>query len=344
MNTKATMNIKETMNTKKTKKTKKTMDTILRTALALTISLVTTTVTAQSWPAKPIRVIVPNAPGASPDLVTRLATERLSRLLNTPFVVENNTAGSGVVAAQSVSRAAPDGYSWLVGTITSLAINPNLMQSLPYRPEDFVGAAMIYDTGSQVVAVHPDVPAKTLAEFFALAKAQPGKLSYAADRGLASILGEWMHKTAGVQIALIPYKVPSQSLSDTAGGRLQEIIISIPLIDNLRKAGKLRVLAVSSAKRFPLLPEVPTVGETLPGFVASGWSALVAPAGTPPEILIRLNRATDQVVREAEYQQRLLAFGLTVEGAGTLEWIGAWIKSEREKWGKIIRDTGIKPE
>ena len=317
---------------------------MVHTNIALLALLAVSMTHAQSWPAKPVRVTVPNAPGATPDLVTRLATERLARLLNTSFVVENNTSGAGVVAAQSVARASPDGYSLLVGTITSLAINPNMMQSLPYRPEDFVGAAMVYDTGSQVVAVHPDVPAKTLPELFALARSQPGKLSYAADRGLASILGEWMHRTAGVEITLIPYKVPSQSLSDTAGGRIQEIIISIPLIDNLRKAGKLRVLAVSSAKRFPLLPEVPTVGETLPGFVASGWSALVAPVGTPAEILQRINRATDQVVRDAEYKQRLLTFGLTVEGAGSIDSIAAFIKTERDKWGKIIRETGIKPE
>jgi tripartite-type tricarboxylate transporter receptor subunit TctC len=299
---------------------------------------------AQGWPARPVRVIVPNAPGAVPDLVTRLATDRLGKVLGASFVVENNTAGAGIVAAQTVAKAAPDGYTLGVGTITSLATNPNMFQSLPYRPEDFVGAAMVYEVGSQVVAVHPDVPAKSLPELFALAKAQPGKLAYAADRGLASIVGEWMHRTAGVQITLIPYKVPSQSLTDTAGGRTQMIIISIPAIENLRRAGKLRVLAVSSAKRFPLLPDVPTIAETLPGFSAGGWSALVAPAGTPQEMLLRINRATDQVVRDAEYQQRLLAFGLTIENAGTLESIAEFFRAEREKWGRVIREVGIKPE
>ncbi len=299
---------------------------------------------AQTWPAKPVRVIVPNAPGAVPDLVTRLAAERLARLLGTSVVVENNTAGAGVVAAQSVARAVPDGYTWLVGTITSLAVNPHMMGTLPYKPEDFVGAAMIYDVGSQVLAVHPEVHARNLAEFLTLAKSDPGKLAYAADRGLASIVGEWMFRSAGVRVNLIPYKVPSQSLTDTAAGRTQAIIISIPAIENLRRAGKLRVLAVSSSKRFPLLPDVQTIGETLPGFSAGGWSALVAPVGVAPEILQRLNRATDQVVRDPEYVQRMLTFGLTIDGAGTPESIAAFFKSEYEKWGKVIREVGIKPE
>ncbi len=317
---------------------------MLRILFLLLAALAAASAIAQSWPARPVRVIVPNAPGAVPDLVTRLATDRLARALGVSFVVENNTAGAGVVAAQAVARAAPDGYTLLVGTITSFAINPHMMPSLPYRPEDFAGAAMIYEVGSQVVAVHPEVPAKNLAELFALARQQPGKLSYAADRGLASIVGEWMHHSAGVQITLIPYKVASQSLSDAAGGRVQAIIVSIPLVENLRKSGKLRVLAVSSARRFPLLPEVPTIGETLPGFSAGGWSALVAPAATPPEILHRINRAADQAVRDPEYVQRILSFGLTVDGAGTLESIAGFIRSERDKWGKVIREVGIKPE
>jgi len=120
--------------------------------------------------------------------------------------------------------------------------------------------------------------------------------------------------------------------------------VSIPLVENLRKSGKLRVLAVSSARRFPLLPEVPTIGETLPGFSAGGWSALVAPAATPPEILHRINRAADQAVRDPEYVQRILSFGLTVDGAGTLESIAGFIRSERDKWGKVIREVGIKPQ
>jgi tripartite-type tricarboxylate transporter receptor subunit TctC len=300
---------------------------------------------AQSWPAKPVKVIVPNAPGTTPDVVTRLAADRLAKALGTSFVIENNTAGAGLVAAQTAARAAPDGYTLFVGTITSFAINPHMFKSLPYRPDhDFVGVALIYDGSAQVVAVHPDVPAKNLGELFALAKSQPGKLAYAADRGLASIVGEWMKKRAGADITLIPYKVPSHSLSDTASGRTQMIVISIPLIDSMMKAGKLRVLAVTSPKRFPGLPDVPTIGETLPGVYASGWSALVAPAGTPGEVLQRVNRATEQAVRDPEYKQRLLGFGLTADSAGTLDSIAELFRSERERWGKIIREVGVKPE
>jgi len=299
---------------------------------------------AQPWPAKTVRIMVPNAPGSGPDLLARLASDRLARLLAMSFVVENNTAGAGIVAARNAAKSAPDGYTLLIGTVTSLAINPFVFAELPYRPErDFAGAAMVYDTSSQVVAVHPEVPAANLAELIALAKSQPGKLAYAADRGLASIVGEWMFRTAGAPITLIPYKSPAQSLTDTSAGRTQAIIISLAAIDNLRRAGKLRVLAVISVKRFPGLPDLPAVAETLPGFNGNGWSTLVA-AGTPVEILRRINQATDQVVREREYTQRLLALGYTIDGAGTLESIAEFHRSEREKWGRVIRELGIKPE
>jgi tripartite-type tricarboxylate transporter receptor subunit TctC len=300
---------------------------------------------AQAWPAKPVKIIVPNAPGTLPDVVMRLFTDRLSRGLGTSVVIDNNTAGAGLVAAQAAARSAPDGYTFFVATVTSFAINPNLFTSLPYDPErDFAPAAMIYDAGSQVIAIHPDVPAKNLAELIALAKAQPGKLSYAADRGLASIVGEWLNKVAGTRIQLIPYKSPSQSLSDTAAGRTQMVIISVAAVEALRKSGKLRVLAVVSAKRFPALSDVPTVSETLPGFHAAGWSALVAPAGTPADILQRVNREMDLIAREPAVVQRLLEFGLTSNGAGTLRSIAEFMRSERERWGVIIREVGIKPE
>ena len=318
---------------------------MIRLVGALLYGLVLGTATAQVWPSKPIKIVVPNAPGSTPDVVTRLAADRLARLLGASFVIENNTAGAGLVAAQNAARAAPDGYTWFVGTITSFAINPSLFKSLPYRPnEDFVGAALVYDGSAQVVAVHPELPAKTLGELLALAKAKPGTLAYAADRGLASILGEWMKKTAGVQMTLIPYKVPSQSLSDTASGRTQMIVVSIPLIESLMKSGRLRVIAVSSPARFPGLPDVPTIAETLPGVHASGWSALVSAAGTPMEILVRVNRATERVVKDPDYTQRLLGFGLTAESAGTVESVAELFRTERERWGKIIREVGITPE
>lgn len=307
--------------------------------------LAATSAAAQTWPAKPVKVLVPNAPGTTPDIVTRLATDRLGKLLGASFVIENNTAGAGLVAAQTASRAPADGYTLFVGTITSFGVNPNLFKSLPYRPEkDFVGAAFIYDGSAQVVAVHPDVPAKNLGELIAMAKAQPGKFAYAADRGLASIVGEWMKRTAGADITLIPYKTPSHSLSDTAAGRTQMIIISVGLIDSMLKSGKLRVLAVSSPKRYPGMPNVPTISETVPGVHASGWSALVAPAGTPRDILQKINTGMAQIVKEPEYGQKLLGFGLTAESAGTLDSISEHFRNERERWARIIQAAGIKPE
>ena len=300
---------------------------------------------AQTWPAKPVKFIVPNAAGSVPDVIARMLGDRLSLALGRQFVVENNTAGAGLVAAQVAGRSAPDGYTFFLGTIVSLATNQYMFKSLPYDPErDFTPVAMLYDSGAFAIAVHPDVAAGSLSELIALAKAQPGKLSYAADRGLASIVGEWLNKVVGTQIVLVPYKAVAQSLQDTVAGRTQMIIISTAAVDSLRRAGKLRVLAVSSINRFPGLKDIPTISETVPGFHAAGWSSLVAPTGTPAEILQRLNRETDRFLKEPEVIERLLGFGLTTSGAGTPQSVAEFVRNERERWGRIMKEVGVQPE
>ncbi|MDO8598376.1 MAG: tripartite tricarboxylate transporter substrate-binding protein, partial [Sulfuricaulis sp.] len=190
-----------------------------------------------------------------------------------------------------------------------------------------------------------DIPARNLAELIALAKSQPGKLSYATDTtGYIPIVGQWFNKLAGTDIVAIPYKNVSLMLQDTVAGRTQVLITSIAAMESHRRVGKLRVLGVTSPNRFPGFADVPTVAETLPGFRAGGFGILVAPTGTPADIIRTLNAAVDPLVKEPEFVQRLLSFGYTASDAGTPQSLAEFIRAEGELWDRIIKDVGIQPE
>jgi tripartite-type tricarboxylate transporter receptor subunit TctC len=226
------------------------------------------------------------------------------------------------------------------------ATDRRLFKSVPYDADrDFVPVAMIYERGGMAIAVHPDVPARNLAELIALAKAQPGKLSYATDTtGYIPIVGQWFNKVAGTDIVAVPYKSLSLMLQDTVAGRTQVLITTIAAMESNRRAGKLRVLAVTSPERFPALADIPTVAETLPGFRAGGFGILVAPAGTAANIMRTLNAAIDPLVKEPEFVQRLLSFGFTARDAGTPQSLAEFIRAEGELWDRIVKEVGIQPE
>jgi tripartite-type tricarboxylate transporter receptor subunit TctC len=300
---------------------------------------------AQGWPAKPLKIIVPNAPGSSPDLLSRLWAERLTRTLGQQVVVENNIAGSGLVAAQTAARAAPDGYTLFLATVVTHATNPSMFKSLPYDPvRDFTPIAILMDDGPFIVAVHPGVPAKNFAEFLAMVKAQPGKYSFAADAGLAGIAGRWMFKVAGADIVFVPYKQIAPSLQDVVGGRIEAIIISLAAADGFVKAGKLRLIGVTSSRRFQGVEQIPAVAETVPGVQFGGWFTIAAPAGVSAEIVQRLNRETADFLKLPEIDARIRSFGWFSNGAGTPQSTAEFIRGEREKWTRIIREVGIQPE
>ena len=206
--------------------------------------------------------------------------------------------------------------------------------------------AMVCDTGPFVVTVQPELPVKTLPELLAYARANPGKLSYAFDvsSGYAAIIGQLLNRRAGEVMVEVPYKATAQALQDTAMGRTQIMISAIPASDAFVRAGKLRRIAVSSEKRYPAIPEVPAIAETIPGFNIDGWFAMVAPSGTPAPIVQRLNREIDAVLKDAEVLQRINQFGLGTSGAGSPQSTGDFIRTQHERWAGIVKELNIQPQ
>jgi tripartite-type tricarboxylate transporter receptor subunit TctC len=300
---------------------------------------------AQSWPTKPVRWLLSVGAGTSPDVVGRIVADQLSKKLGQQFLTENVTGGQGLIAAQTVARSAPDGYTFYYGGV-GLMTDKLLFKNVPYDPErDFVPVAMIYETGSFIIAVHPDLPVKSVPELIALAKKQPGKLSYGFFAvGGPALWGSWFCYVAGIDMLGIPYKGPAQLLQDGVAGRTQMVLGSYTAIEAFVKAGKLRMIGISSLQRIPTLPDVPAISETLPGFALGGTGILVAPTGTPNEIIRRLNREIAPIVSDPAYVKRLNDTGTTINGAGTPESIAKYIKEQRDLWTRIVKELGVQPE
>jgi tripartite-type tricarboxylate transporter receptor subunit TctC len=314
--------------------------------LLLILLLLTGHAFAQEWPARPVKFIVSQAPGTSPDITARYLADRLSKLWNQSVVVENRPGGQNVPGAQAAARSAPDGYTFFYATTAAIVSNPYTFKALPYDPaRDFAPVAMIAKS-PMVVAVNPSVPAKSLAELIALDKAQPGRLA-AANEGpktFSGMMSRMLNLTAGMQLLQVPYNGVSPAIQDTIAGRTQVVLVSSAALLPFLKRGDLRPLAVSAGKRVRGLEEVPTLSETYPGFEYVGWFALLAPAGTPAAIIQRANRDMDRVLTDAEVAQRLFDLGLVNEGAGTPESLNEFLRAERERWGKLVREIGLQPE
>ena len=302
---------------------------------------------AQAWPAKPVRLVVPNAPGGTSDIVARLLGDHLGRTTGRQFVVENLAAGSGMVAGQTVARATPDGYTLLFASSATLVTNALMIRSLTYDPvKDFIPVGLVIDSAPFILALHPDVPASNVVDLVALAKAQPGKLAYATDtpRGYSVIIGQLFNKRAGTNVVEITYKAAPPALQDTVAGRTQMVITAKGVVDPFVKAGKLKLIAITSAKRFPGYPDLPAVAETLPGFKVEGWFAVVAPVGTPAEIVSRANAEVQQFVREPGMPEKLAPFGAVPRDPMPPAKVGEFIDAERENWSRIAREVGLQPE
>ncbi len=301
---------------------------------------------AQEWPARPVKFIISQPPGTSPDIVARFLADRLSRQLGQSVVVENRPGGQNVIGAQAVAKAPADGYTYFFATTAAIVTNPLTFKSLPYDPEkDFTPVAMIAKS-PMVIAVNPSVAAKTLAELVALDKSQPGKLA-AANEGaktFSGMMSQMLNKTAGTVLLQVPYNGVSPAIQDTIAGRTQVVLVSSAAMLPFLKRGDLRPLAVSAGKRVRGLEDVPTLSETYPGFEYVGWFALLAPTGTPAAVIQRLNREMDKVLADPEIAQRLFDFGLVNEGAGTPESLNEFLRAERERWSKLVKEIGLQPE
>lgn len=322
------------------------MKQTFRTLLLVTLLGVVMQAAAQSWPNKPVKLIVSQAAGGAPDIVARLVSDRLSRMWAQQVLVENRPGSGNVIGAQLAARAAPDGYTLFFATAAALVTNPYTFKTLPYDPaRDFVPVGMV-GKAPFFVLVHPSVPAKTLSELIALEKSQPGKLTYATDgpRNFSGLVAAWLNKLGGMNILQVPYATMPQGVQDTVAGRTQVVILAIPVAAPQIQRGALRPLAFTSAKRAPGYEDVPTVAETFPGFDFVGWFAFVAPTGTPQDVIRRVNRDLDTVLKDPEIVQRLRSMGIFTDGADTPEGTGAFVRAELTTWGKVVREIGLQPE
>jgi tripartite-type tricarboxylate transporter receptor subunit TctC len=300
----------------------------------------------QDWPARPVRFIVSQAPGTSPDITARFLADRLSKLWGQQVIVENRPGGQNVPGAQAAARAAPDGYNFFYATTAAIVSNPVTFKSLPYDPvKDFVPVAMIAKS-PMVVAVNKEVAAKTLAELVAMDKAQPGRLAAANEgpRTFSGMMSQMLNQSSGMRLLQVPYNGVAPAIQDTIAGRTQVLLVSSAALLPFIKRGELRPLAVSAGKRVRGLEEVPTLSETYPGFEYVGWFALLAPTGTPAGVVHKANRDIDRVLGDPEFAQRLFDLGLVNEGAGTPESLNDFLRAERERWAKLAREIGLQPE
>ncbi|WPH14830.1 tripartite tricarboxylate transporter substrate binding protein [Variovorax paradoxus] len=298
---------------------------------------------AGSFPDKPIRIVVPFPPGGATDAAARLVAVKMGEHWGQPVVVDNRAGAGGNVGSDLVAKAPPDGYTLVMGVTGSHAINTSLYSRMPYDPvADFVAISQVAVVPN-VLVVHPSVPAKNLAELVALAKKEPGKLNYASlGNGTAAHLGmEMLKSEAGVDIAHVPYKGSAPAVSDLLAGQVQMMVDGLPSALPHVKAGKLRAIALTSLRRAPSLPELPTIAETYPGFYADAWSGLFAPKGTPQPVVDKLSAEVQRILKLPEVREKLTALGAEPVGSTQAEFT-AHVKREIEKWAKVVKTSGAK--
>ncbi len=294
------------------------------------------------YPVKPVRMVVAAAIGGGVDITARMVSIKLSELFKQQFIVENRTGGSGNIGTEQVARATPDGYVLLMGTIGTLAINPGLYKNLTFDTvRDFAPVVRTVDA-TNILVVHPSVPVRSLKDLIAVAKQRPGELLYGSPQNGTSghLAGEMLASMAGIKLVHIPYKGGAPATIDLLSGQLQFMFATTSTSLQHIRSGKLRALAVTTAKRSALVPELPTMIEAgMPGFEVNNWYGLVAPAKVPADIIATLNRQVRVALESPEVKDSMVKQGLDPAG-GTPEEFGAYIKSELAKWAKVIRASG----
>ena len=312
--------------------------------LGVVVFALSTSAFAQTWPAKPIKWIVPFAPGGTTDILARTIGEKLTVALGQPVIIENKPGAGGGVGAEFTAKAPPDGYTIMGGTISTHAINASLYKSLPYDPvKDFVPITLIARVPNMLV-VNPDIPAKNVTELITLLKANPGKYSFASSGNGTSqhLSGELFKSMAGVDMQHIPYKGSPPALQDVVGGQVAMTFDNITTAWPLAKGGKLRALAVTTAKRSAVAPEVPTLSESgLAGYEVGSWQGVFAPASTPPAIVKRLNVEIVKIINMPDVKEKLIGLGAEPVG-NTSEEFGALVKTEVVKWAEVVKKSGAK--
>jgi len=308
------------------------------------LAMASTLAAAQAWPAKPIKFVVPYPPGGTSDILARAVGQKLQEKWGQPVVVENKPGATGNIGADYVAKSAPDGYTMMLADIGSLAIAPSVVTTLPFDPvKDFTPVVMVAYS-PHLLVVHPSVPAKDAKELVALAKAKPDSLNFAVSGlgGANHLAGIEFEQRAKIKWSYIPYKGGSQALTDMVGGQAQVMFNGMLATYPFVKEGKLKVLAISSAKRWPTLPDVHTVAEPgMPGFETGSYQGIVAPAKTPADIVKKTHDAVMEILATPEMKDRLDKAGAEVRAMSS-EQFGAFIRTERDKWAKVVKESGAK--
>lgn len=316
---------------------------LLRAAFALVFALAATSVRAE-YPERPIHLIVPYPPGGLTDAVARAVGQPLAKRLKQPVVVENIGGGGGNIGANKAAKASPDGYTIYMGNNATVGINTLIYKDLQFDPiRDFAPVSLVAETQT-ILVVHPSVPARSLDELIALAKAKPGELNFGSTGtgGLSHLASELLYSTKGVKVTHIPYKGTGPATTDLLGGRIQAMFNDtvLPHI----AAGKLRALAVTGTRRWPQLPDVPTLAELgVPGYDTYNWFGILAPSGTPPAILARLNRELVAIMNDPAMQTWMQSRGAEAVSNSPAEF-STYIKKDLAKWTRVVKDVGITPQ
>jgi tripartite-type tricarboxylate transporter receptor subunit TctC len=298
---------------------------------------------AQAWPSKPVRLIVPFATGGTTDILARLYAQRLSETLGTQFVVDNRTGAGGTIGTEAGARSAPDGSTFVFGSTSAIAVSPGLYPKLSFDiVRDFVPVAEVA-SASIILAAHPSLPVRNVKELVALARARPGEIVYASSGNGSSLhlCAEYLKHMAKIDMLHVPYKGAGPALPDLLAGNVQLLFSDMPPFAPHLKSGKLRALGVTTAKRSPLLPDMPAIAETVAGYDLAGWYGVLAPAGTPGDIVNRLHAEIRKVMSSPQMKERYVALAIeSVER--TPQQFGEYVMSELGKWSRIIQMSGAR--
>jgi tripartite-type tricarboxylate transporter receptor subunit TctC len=322
------------------------MKSLLHAAVALSLATLALTTAAQSYPTRPIRVLIPFTAGSAADIIARAMEPQLREKLGQSLVIDNRGGAGGNIAAEMTAKSAPDGYTLMMGTIGTHAINYSLYSKLPYHPiRDFTPIALVGDSPN-VLVINPKVPANSIQELIALAKAHPGQLNYGSSGAGTSVhlSAELFSTMAGIKMVHVPFKGATEALTALLAGQLDLMFASLSSSIPLIKQGRLKAFAVTGAQRSPSIPELPTMSEAaLPGYAAAAWYGLVGPVGIPRPIVTTLSNASLATIAMPEVKDRLFASGVEVR-PGNDQQFAKVIASEVQKWAKVVKDSGAKVE
>lgn len=315
-----------------------------RRAAVLALGVVTAGAALAAFPDKPIRLIVPFAPGGGTDLIARTLGNEMAKDLGQQVIVDNKPGAGTIIGTDAAAKSAPDGYTMVIASFAH-AVNPSLMPKLPYAADKAFAPVMLIGKGPNVLVVRPDSPFKTVKDIVAAAKAAPGKLTYASQGNgtSAHFAGEMFDNLAKVKTTHVPYRGAGPALTDLLGGQVDMMFGTAAAVANFVDTGKLRAIAVTTAEPSAAYKGVPTVGDTLPGYVVDSWYGLYVPAGTPADVIARLNAAAKKAARGADFAKKVEHEGLVVSAGEPAE-LDRYVKAEEQRWKKIVKDNNIKPE